>query len=66
MYGSFDMQLFGHLPYAADPARFYPENQWEHKTVEYLDVDGVLSTKVRENLPLPEDYRKAKLCVFSR
>lgn len=65
-YGPFDMQLFGHLPYAADPARFYPPNEWKDKNVDYLDVDGILDDKAKHNMPLPEDYRNSKLCLFSR
>lgn len=60
------MQLFGHLPYAADPKRYYPLQNWEDKSIDYLDVDGVLGGSDETHTVTPEEYRQAKLCLFDR
>ena len=64
LFGSYPMQLFGHLPYAADPKLYYPLRKWEDKTVDVLDVDGVLEGKDKMRVITPEDFRNAKLCLF--
>lgn len=66
LFGKFRMQLFGHLPYAADPKVYFPPRRWEDKTVNFLDVDGVLEGNTINRMFTSEDFRDAKLCLFDR
>lgn len=66
VHGTFPMQLFEHLPYAANPKLYYPLQNWEDKSVDYLDVDGVLGDSDKTRTVTPEEYRQAKLCLFDR
>ena len=60
------MHLFAHSPFSADPNRYYPHRDWRDKTIDVLDVDGVLSQHVESAKITPAQYRSAKICVLSR
>lgn len=66
-YGKFDMPLFAHAPYSADPQRYYPLADWDAKTIDTLDVHNILrSGPTSPSTRLESDYREARLCLMRR
>ena len=65
-FGYFPMHLFAHSPHSADVNQYYPHTDWKSKVADLLDVDEVLSRRAGPLDLSPNNYRDAKLCIFSR
>lgn len=67
-YSKFEMHLFAHWPWLADPSAYYPLNTRptaSERIRRVLDVDGILGYHRPVGIS-PIDYRQAEICLFTR